>query len=104
MDSKPTEEELLKLVGDHCDAKWDEFGIRLGITHNVCQGVRREKLGITKDCFILLCGKWFREEEGTGHKSRTWRTVIEAVRECGYHHVAEQAEVYLKSKQYQRGV
>ena len=91
-DSKPYESDLLKLVGDHTDSKWKDFGIRLGISSNLCEGIRKQKLGDSKECFILLCSKWLSSGAGTGDKPRTWRTVLEAVRECGFFEVADQVE------------
>ena len=92
IDFKPGEADLIELVGDHIDSKWQNFGIQLGIRKNVCEGIKIQKLCIPKECFILLCSKWMSCGAGTGDKLRTWRTVLEAVRECGFPEVADQVE------------
>ena len=90
--SKPCEADLLEWVGDYIDSKWQNFGIELGIRKNVCEGIKQQKLCIPKECFILLCSKWLSSGAGTGDKPRTWRTVLQAVRECGFPEVADQVE------------
>jgi hypothetical protein len=92
VDSRPAESDLLKLVGDHTDAKWREFSIRLGVSSNTCDSIRQEALGVPKECFILMCSKWLSCEVGTGDKDRTWRTVLEAVRLSGFPELADKLE------------
>ena len=101
MDSRPAESDLLKLVGDHTDAKWREFSIRLGVSSNTCDSIRQEALGVPKECFILMCSKWLSCEVGTGDKDRTWRTVLEAVRLSGFPELADKLEQSLLCEYFQ---
>ena len=60
----------------------------MGISGITCEEISQRKLGDPEECRTLLCSKWLSSEAGTGDKPRTWRTVIEAVRECGFPEVA----------------
>ena len=88
LDSKPSQSDLVQLVGDCANLKWKEFGIRLGISGNTCEEISQQRLDDPEGCRALLCSKWLSSEAGTRDKPRTWRTVLEAVRECGFPEVA----------------
>ena len=64
----------------------------MGISGNMCEGISQQKPGDPEAWLALLCSKWLSYEAGTGDKPRTWRTVLEAVRECGFPEVADQVE------------
>ena len=87
----PSSEKILKLVGNYIYSKTLTFGVFLGIDTNVLDAVRKDNPVDLKECFVKLCSNWLNKEEGTGDKPRTWRTVIEAVRECEYPEEAARA-------------
>ena len=45
--------------------------------------------GNPADCMLDLLGKWTSNQEGTGTLPRTWKTVVEAVKETGFGAIAE---------------
>jgi hypothetical protein len=79
-----TEDRLLRLVGVHMDAKWNEFATHLHVEWNVREGVRKQYVGDVRDCFIEVTGRWLSGEVGTGERPRTWETVFDALRATGY--------------------
>ena len=87
----PSSEKVLKLVGNYIYSKTITFGVFLGIDTNVLDAVRKDNPVDLKECFVKLCSSWLNKKEGTGDKPRTWRTVIEAVRDCEYPEEADRA-------------
>ena len=79
-----TEDRLLRLVGVHMDARWDEFATHLHVERNVREGVYRQCLGNVRHCFIEVTGRWLSGEVGTGERPRTWETVFDALTATGY--------------------
>ena len=42
------------------------------------------------DCMLQLVDKWLDRENGTGDRPRSWTTVVQAVKDTGNGHLAEQ--------------
>ena len=80
----------MKLVGNHLYSKSYSFGVYLGFNTNVLNALRKANSQDLKEFFIDICSQWLNDEEGTGQKLRTWRTVIEAVRHCDNPALAEE--------------
>ena len=91
LEETPSKELVLKLVGKRIYSKSYKFGVLLGINTNALNALRKDNPHDLEEYFIKLCSNWLNREEGTGDKPRTWRTVIEAVRECEYPEVADRA-------------
>ena len=81
---KPTEVELLRLVGSQMCAKWNTFAVYLGIEKHIRDEVSYKCLREPKDCFIEVVGRWLSHEDGTGDNPRTWETVFSALQEMGF--------------------
>ena len=65
-------------------AKWESFGIFLGVEHACLQKVKRDyRMDCERACEEML-KLWFAKDTGTGDRPRTWATVIDALEEEGY--------------------
>ena len=47
----------------------------------------------TEDCMLDLLGKWTSNQAGTGTLPRTWKVVVDAVKETGFGVIAESLAV-----------
>ena len=71
------------------DARWNEFGVHLGVDAYTRETIAKDNKGAT-DCMLDLVSKWCIELSGTGARPRTWETVVKAVRDTGFGVLAEE--------------
>lgn len=83
--------DVLKALNNQLDADWREFGTYLYIKPAVMDGINREKSKVSS-CMLLLVEKWLCREDGTGDLSRTWKSVVQAVKDTGKRFLAQQLE------------
>ena len=81
---KPTEAELVQLVGSQMCAKWNTFAVYLGLEEHISAELSHQCLREPKDCFIEVVGRWLSREDGTGDNPRTWETVFSALQEMRF--------------------
>ena len=85
----PLATDIIKALNHQLDAKWRHFGIFLGIDYQLMETIETRKRGNPEDCMLDLLGKWTSNQAGTGALPRTWKTVVEAVKETGFGAIAE---------------
>ena len=85
----PLATAIIKALNHQLDAKWSHFGIFLGIDYQLMETIETRKRGNPEDCMLDLLGKWTSNQARTGARPRTWKTVVEAVKETGFGAIAD---------------
>ena len=80
--------DIVKAIGYQLNAKWKHFGTHLRVDHALMDAVNMDNFGKTDYCMLDLVNKWVGCHYGTGDRPRTWQTVVEAVRDCGFKQLA----------------
>ena len=96
---KPTEEQLVQLVGSQMCAKWNMFSLYLGVQKHVRDEVSHNCQRMAKGCFVEVVGRWLSSDDGTGDSPRTWETVVSALEDIGHAPLAKE----VKQKLFQSG-
>lgn len=65
------------------DARWEHFGIFLGVDSPILRVIESDKRSKPGDCMLELVRRWTANQAGTGTRPRTWQTVVEAVKDTG---------------------
>ena len=99
LDSRPTEPDINKLVGSRMSAEWDKLAMYLKFDSNTRQAIDRDNNGKCGRCFSNVGSSWLESKEGTGDLPRTWRSVLQAVRDCGHRGLADDVRVSLSGEQ-----
>ena len=80
---------MIKALNHELDAKWSHFGTFLRVKPATMSGIDKDKSNV-EDCMLKLVEKWLEHEDGTGPLPRTWKTVVQAVKDTGKGLLAEQ--------------
>ena len=80
--------DVIKALNHHLDAKWREFGTHLHVKPAIMDGISSDRSGVG-DCMLQLVEKWVECENGTGDLPRTWKTVVQVVKDTGKGLLAE---------------
>ena len=81
--------DVIKALNHQLDAQWREFGTFLYVKPAVMDGISKDKSNVAS-CMLLLVEKWLYCEDGTGNLPRTWKTVVQAVKDTGKGLLAQQ--------------
>ena len=79
---------MIKALNHQLDAKWRDFGTFLHVDPHVMDSISGNKSDA--GCMLQLVEKWLIHENGTGDLPRTWKTVVQAVKDVGKGLLAEQ--------------
>ena len=80
---------MIKALNHELDAKWWDFGTFLYVKPAIMSGIKKDKLNV-EDCMLKLVEKWLEHDDGTGTLPRTWKTVVQAVKDTGKRLLAQQ--------------
>ena len=80
---------MLKVLNDQLNAQWRLFGTYLYVEPFVMDGISKDNSDV-ETCIMRLLDKWLGHENGTGDCSRTWQTVVQAVKHTGKGLLAKQ--------------
>lgn len=86
---------MIGALNHQLDAKWRDFGTFLLVDCAIMDSINEDKSN-GEACMLCLVEKWMCHEHGTGKLPRTWKTVVQAVKDVGKGHLAEQL-----TKQYE---
>ena len=64
------------------------MGELLGVSPKVMKEIGSKFGSVPTQCSEAMFSKWLNHEEGTGHKERTWGTVLTALEDAGREDVA----------------
>ena len=81
--------DIIEALDHRLDAKWRHFGTFLRVEYQIIESIYLDNGGNAEDSMLDLLGKWTFNQAGTGTLPRTWQTVVEAVRKCGFGSIAE---------------
>ena len=73
--------DLVRCAVPRVSPKWDEVGLQLDIEPYVLETVKADHSDV-ETCCKAMFQKWLHNGEGTGTQSRTWESVLEAVRKA----------------------
>lgn len=76
--------DVMKALKHHVNAQWKHFGTFLYVDPTLMDAICKHKLANPCDCMLELVSQWVTRREGTGELPRTWKTVVEAVRNSGF--------------------
>ena len=87
--------DILRALDHQLDASWRVFGTFLSVEYGTMNSIDADQRGKSAMCMLDLVSKWVTHQEGTGDLPRTWRSVVEAVRDTGSEQLAtDLAEKY----------
>ena len=79
----PTLQEIKETIVHHLGEEWRSVGDSLGMTSEVMKEIGSKFGSVPTHCSEAMFSKWLNHEEGTGHKERTWGTVLTALEDAG---------------------
>ena len=86
--------DVLRALDHQLDVQWKEFGTFLLVKPDIMAEISKETSNVNS-CMLQLVNKWLYHEDRTGDLPRTWKTVVQAVKDTGKGLLAEQlAERY----------
>ena len=71
---------------------WMDVGLRLDCKHSLLDSIQSNHSNNHNRC-IQMFGEWLHHKEQTGGKPRTWRTLLEAVRESSTQGHGQEKEI-----------
>ena len=80
---------MIKALNYQLDAQWRRFGTFLPVEPAVMDIIESDKSDVGA-CMLQLVEKWVSHEHGTGDSPRTWKTVVQAVKDTGNRVLAQQ--------------
>ena len=89
IDSKPTLEELVKLVVGRCSG-WEQTALCLGVQSYVLEAVKLDNPNNAEEACRGVLRRWLLHAPGTGETKRSWHSVLEALKTSGHNQLAEQ--------------
>ena len=81
--------DVITALNHQLDARWKEFGAFLHVCPELMDSIEQDELNVGRR-MLSLVGKWLGREYGTGKRWRTWKTVVQAVKNMGKEPLAEQ--------------
>ena len=79
----PTLQEIEELILHYLGDDWQRVGQLLGMSPKVMKEIGSKFGSVPTQCSEAMFSKWLNREEGTGHKERTWGTVLTALEDAG---------------------
>ena len=92
MDSTPTLRVLDDKVVPAVAAKWDTLSIHLGVDTALTAIVKKNNPTDCEGACRDVLSRWLKGDRNSGSEPRTWRSVLQAVRDCGYREYASELE------------
>ena len=80
--------DVIEALSHDLDVQWRELGTYLHIEPTFMDSIATNNSNIG-DCMLQLVEKWLAHENGTGELPRTWKTVMQAVKNTGKRRFAE---------------
>ena len=81
--------DILSALNHMVDARWNEFGIFLGVDEYTMAAITKDHAKVT-DSMLNLVSLWITNQSGTGTRPREWETVVKAVQKTGFDGLAEE--------------
>ena len=81
--SKPTLEELDKLILGHCSG-WEQAALCLGVRSYVLETEKWDNHENPEEACRGVLRRWLLRAPGTGETKRTWHSVLEALETSGH--------------------
>ena len=81
--------DLIEALSHALDVQWREFGTHLHIEPVILDSIGTDNSNV-RERMLQLVEKWLCHDNGTGDLSRTWKTVVQAVKKTGKGRLAEQ--------------
>ena len=97
MDSTPTLRTLDDKVVAIVAAKWDTLAIHLGVDSSLVAIVRKNNPADCEGACRDLLTRWLKRDRNSGSDARTWRTVVQAVGDCGFREHASRLKREIES-------
>ena len=87
--------EVIGALKHDLDARWREFGTYVHVEPAIMDRIDGNNKSNVGACMLQLVENWLGRDNGTGDLPRTWKTVVQAVKNTGKERLAEQlAEKY----------
>ena len=80
---------MIKALDHQLDAQWREFGTFLYVDPAIMDGINRDSPDVGAR-MLQLVENWLYYKDGTGNLPRTWKTVVQAVKNTGKGLLAQQ--------------
>ena len=80
--------DVIEALNHDLDVQWREFGTFLHIERAILDSIDTNKSNVG-DRMLQLVEKWLDHDNGTGDLPRTWKTVVQAVKNTGKGRLAE---------------
>ena len=74
--------DVIRALNHQLDSKWREFGTLLYVDPAVMYRIKKDQSEVS-ECMLQLVENWVCHEDGTGNLPRTWKTVVQAVKDTG---------------------
>ena len=87
--SKPTLEELDKLILGHC-SEWEQTALCLGVQSYVLEAEKWDNHENPDEAYRGIHRRWLLHAPGTGGTERTWHSVLKALETSGHSQLAGQ--------------
>ena len=71
---------MIKALDGKLDAKWRRFGTFLHVDPAIMDRIKEDKSDV-EDCMLQLVEDWVCKKDGTGELPRTWKTVVQVLKE-----------------------
>ena len=71
---------MIRALDGKLDAKWRKFGTFLNIEPAIMDRIKEDNSD-AEDCMLQLVEGWVCNRDGTGELPRTWKTVMQAVKD-----------------------
>ena len=79
---------MIEALNHILDAQWREFGTHLRVESAILDGIEKNRSN-ERDRMLQLVEKWLIHDSGTGDFPRTWKTVVQAVKNAGKRSLAQ---------------
>ena len=80
--------DVIEALNHQLDDQWRGFGTFLHVEPAVMNKIESDKKKV-EACMLQLVEKWLGCDNGTGDLPRTWKTVVQAVKDTGKGHLAQ---------------
>ena len=81
--------DVIRALNHQLDAQWREFGTFLHVDPAIMDGIKRDCPDVGAR-MLQLVENWVCHKDGTGDLPRTWKTVVQAVKDTGKVLLAQQ--------------
>lgn len=86
---------------DRVSAKWQKFGLLLGLTVNELELIEMKNLGDASQSWMQVMQTWF--DRGSSDYPATWQGLTELLEDLDYHQVSQDLLKALEQCQLEKG-